>query len=131
MGSRRMSSLKMTLPILALCLLLSITTQVLGKPSPKHLLIETEEQAKKTSGSNEDYQSDWWPNYQTWGTNTNQNQFSNTNTNTRTDISRDHITNSGQFSGNKNSPINIGRDNINQHRNSNCKPTMYWHSWCN
>merc|ERR1711970_1599586 len=99
MGSRRMSSLKMTLPILALCLLLSITTQVLGKPSPKHLLIETEEQAKKTSGSNEDYQSDWWPNYQTWGTNTNQNQFSNTNTNTRTDISRDNIT---------------------KHRNSNC-----------
>merc|ERR1712098_500367 len=93
MGSRRMSSLKMTLPILALCLLLSITTQVLGKPSPKHLLIETEEQAKKTSGSNEDYQ--WWPNYQTWGT--------------RTEISRDPITNTGQFNGNHNSPISINQ----------------------
>merc|ERR1711982_14064 len=101
MGSRRMSSLKMTLPILALSLLLSITTQVLGKPSPKHLLIETEEQAKKTSGSNEDYQS-WWPNYQTR-------------------IGRDdigsHNQNSGQFNGNQNTRIN---NSGNQVRNGNC-----------
>merc|ERR1712215_522708 len=99
MGSRRrMSSLKMTLPILALCLLLSITTQVLGKPSPKHLLIETEEQAKKTSGSNEDYQSDWWPNYQTHQTQNqwNQNQFSNTNTNQN---SRNNFNGNGNING--------------------------------
>merc|ERR1711942_426496 len=49
MGSRRMSSLKITLHLLALCLLLSITTKVSGKPNPRHLLIETEEQAKKTA----------------------------------------------------------------------------------
>merc|ERR1712215_4059 len=106
MGSRRrMSSLKMTLPILALCLLLSITTQVLGKPSPKHLLIETEEQAKKTSGSNEDYQSDWWPNYQTqnhW----NQNQFSNTNTNQN---SRNSVNGNGNIIGNGNNIDNSQR----------------------
>merc|ERR1719481_1595263 len=105
-----MSSLKMTLPILALCLLLSITTQVLGKPSPKHLLIETEEQAKKTSGSNEDYQS-WWPNYQTWGvSNTNQNQFSNTKT------IGSHNQNSGTNSGNS--------GHIDNRRSSNCV------KWC-
>merc|ERR1711862_218967 len=49
MGSRRMSSLKITLHLLALCLLLSITTKDSGKPNPRHLLIETEEQAKKTA----------------------------------------------------------------------------------
>merc|ERR1719431_1042957 len=112
-----MSSLKMTLPILALCLLLSITTQVLGKPSPKHLLIETEEQAKKTSGSNEDYQS-WWPNYQTWG-------VSNTNTNTRTDTfntQRDTFNTQRDTIGRD----NVGRDNRSHNgnnrnnRNSNC-----------
>merc|ERR1712236_128726 len=115
MGSRRMSSLKMTLPILALCLLLSITTQVYGKPSPKHLLIETEEQAKKTSGSNEDYQS-WWPNYQTWGTNTN-------TVNTQRDvIGRDNI-----------GRDNIGRDNRSHNgnnrnnRNSNCVKFCFRH----
>jgi len=112
--SRRMSSLKMTLPILALCLLLSITTQVLGKPSPKHLLIETEEQAKKTSGSNEDYQS-WWPNYQTWGvsnTNQNQNQFSNTKTRIGRDDIGSHNQNSGANSGNHNSHIDNRRSCI-------------------
>merc|ERR1711875_75929 len=106
MGSRRMSSLKMTLPILALCLLLSITTQVYGKPSPKHLLIETEEQAKKTSGSNEDYQ--WW---------------SNTFSNTDTDIHRDtnfnwrqtnrnsHNTVQNSHNGNNNNNVNSHIDN--------------------
>merc|ERR1712050_151073 len=49
MGSRRMSSLKITLHLLALCLLLSITTKVSGKPNPRHLLIETDEQATKTA----------------------------------------------------------------------------------
>merc|ERR1719228_471215 len=44
-----MSSLKITLHLPALCLLLSITTKVSGKPNPRHLLIETEEQAKKTA----------------------------------------------------------------------------------
>merc|ERR1712098_935564 len=106
MGSRRMSSLKMTLPILALCLLLSITTQVLGKPSPKHLLIETEEQAKKTSGSNEDYQS-WWPN--SWS-------------NTDTRIHRD--TNWRQNQNQNQNSHNIGNNNnINSHidnRRVNC-----------
>merc|ERR1711982_302542 len=46
---RRMSSLKITLHLLALCLLLSITTKVSGKPNPRHLLIETDEQATKTA----------------------------------------------------------------------------------
>ena len=41
--------MKITLHLLALCLLLSITTKVSGKPNPRHLLIETEEQAKKTA----------------------------------------------------------------------------------
>merc|ERR1711875_171222 len=62
MGSGRMSSLKITLHLLALCLLLSITTKVSGKPNPRHLLIETEEQAKKTTDynkaeDNDDYQN--------------------------------------------------------------------------
>merc|ERR1712215_301510 len=49
MGRSRMNCMKITLHLLALCLLLSITTKVSGKPNPRHLLIETEEQAKKTA----------------------------------------------------------------------------------
>merc|ERR1719481_1472928 len=44
-----MSSLKITLLPLAICLLLSLNPQVSGKPSPKHFLIETKENAKKSS----------------------------------------------------------------------------------
>merc|ERR1719481_1824573 len=44
-----MNSLKITLLPLAICLLLSLNSQVSGKPSPKHLLIETKENAKKSS----------------------------------------------------------------------------------
>merc|ERR1719481_1509726 len=44
-----MSSLKITLLPLAICLLLSLNSQVSGKPSPKHYLIETKENAKKSS----------------------------------------------------------------------------------
>merc|ERR1712215_420658 len=40
---------KITLLPLAICLLLSLNSQVSGKPSPKHLLIETKEKAKKSS----------------------------------------------------------------------------------
>merc|ERR1712236_131250 len=47
MGSSKMTSLKITLLPLAICLLLSLNSQVSGKPSPKHLLIETKENAKK------------------------------------------------------------------------------------
>merc|ERR1711942_357758 len=62
MGRSRMNCMKITLHLLALCLLLSITTKVSGKPNPRHLLIETEEQAKKTADYNKaennyDYQS--------------------------------------------------------------------------
>merc|ERR1711970_1086433 len=49
MGRRNMSSLKITLLPLAICLLLSLNSQVSGKPSPKHFLIETKERAKKNS----------------------------------------------------------------------------------
>merc|ERR1711942_332385 len=49
MGSSKMTSLKITLLPLAICLLLSLNSQVSGKPSPKHLLIETKEKAKRTS----------------------------------------------------------------------------------
>merc|ERR1712002_1140937 len=38
--------MKITLHLLALCLLLSITTKVSGKPNPQHLLIETKNKAK-------------------------------------------------------------------------------------
>merc|ERR1719369_1715960 len=44
-----MNSLKIILLPLAICLLLSLNSQVSGKPSPKHLLIETKEKAKKSS----------------------------------------------------------------------------------
>merc|ERR1719315_430654 len=47
--------MKITLHLLALCLLLSITTKVSGKPNPRHLLIETEKQAK--AKNNDDYQN--------------------------------------------------------------------------
>merc|ERR1711862_468923 len=49
MGRSSMNSLKITLLPLAICLLLSLNSQVSGKPSPKHLLIETKEKAKKSS----------------------------------------------------------------------------------
>merc|ERR1712236_19720 len=55
MGRSRMNCMKITLHLLALCLLLSITTKVLGKPNPRHLLIETEKQAK--AKNNDDYQN--------------------------------------------------------------------------
>merc|ERR1719347_442143 len=50
-----MNCMKITLHLLALCLLLSITTKVSGKPNPRHLLIETEKQAK--AKYNDDYQN--------------------------------------------------------------------------
>merc|ERR1712002_646949 len=49
MGRSKMSSLKITLFPLAICLLLSLNSQVSGKPSPKHFLIDTKEKAKKNS----------------------------------------------------------------------------------
>merc|ERR1712215_471835 len=49
MGRSNMSSLKITLLPLAICLLLSLNSQVSGKPSPKHFLIETKEKAKKNA----------------------------------------------------------------------------------
>merc|ERR1712236_90433 len=55
MGRSRMVCMKITFHLLALCLLLSITTKVSGKPNPRHLLIETEEQAK--AKNNDDYQN--------------------------------------------------------------------------
>merc|ERR1719369_1003342 len=50
-----MNSLKIKLLPLAICLLLSLNSQVSGKPSPKHFLIETKEKAKKSS----DYVNDF------------------------------------------------------------------------
>merc|ERR1711942_444441 len=55
MGRSRMNCMKITLHLLALCLLLSITTKVSGKPNPRHLLIETEKRAK--AKYNDDYQN--------------------------------------------------------------------------
>merc|ERR1719369_2658938 len=49
-----MSSLKITLLPLAIYLLLSLNSQVSGKPSPKHFLIETKVKIKK----NNDYTLD-------------------------------------------------------------------------
>merc|ERR1712215_183082 len=54
MGRSNMSSLRITLLPLAICLLLSLNSQISGKPSPKLFLIETLEQAKK----NNDYTGD-------------------------------------------------------------------------
>merc|ERR1712215_458700 len=47
MGRSNMSSLKTTLLPLAICLLLSLNSQISGKPSPKHFIIETKEKPKK------------------------------------------------------------------------------------
>merc|ERR1711970_1106618 len=49
MGRIRMNSLKITLLPLAICFLLSLNSQVSGKPSPKHFLIETKEKARKNN----------------------------------------------------------------------------------
>merc|ERR1711939_844484 len=49
MGRSNMSSLKITFLPLAIRLLLSLNSQVSGKPSPKHFLIETKEKAKKNN----------------------------------------------------------------------------------
>merc|ERR1711942_656909 len=49
MGRSKMSSLKITILPLAICLLLSLNSQVSGKPSPAHFLINTKEKAKKSS----------------------------------------------------------------------------------
>merc|ERR1711939_214464 len=49
MGRSNMASLKITLLPLAICLLLSLNSQISGKPSPKHFLIETKEKAKKNN----------------------------------------------------------------------------------
>merc|ERR1712230_274444 len=54
MGRSNMASLKIILLPLAICLLLSLNSQVSGKPSPKHFLIENKEKAKK----NNDYTLD-------------------------------------------------------------------------
>merc|ERR1712215_112861 len=56
MGRSNMTSLKITLLPLAICFLLSLNSQVSGKPSPKYFLIETKEKAKKSS--------DYMPNIQ-------------------------------------------------------------------
>merc|ERR1712098_430680 len=52
MGRSNMASLKIIFLPLAICLLLSLNSQVSGKPSPKHLLIETKENAKKMPRDN-------------------------------------------------------------------------------
>merc|ERR1712236_29219 len=49
MGRSNMSSLKTTLLPLAICLLLSLNSQISGKPSPKHFIIETKEKPKKNN----------------------------------------------------------------------------------
>merc|ERR1711862_356930 len=49
MGRSNMTSLKITLLPLAICLLLSLNSQISGKPSPKHFLIETKEKTKKNN----------------------------------------------------------------------------------
>merc|ERR1711875_49947 len=51
MGRSKMTSLTVTLLPLAICLLLSLNSQVSGKPSPKHFLIETKENAKVLKNS--------------------------------------------------------------------------------
>merc|ERR1711942_457652 len=49
MGRRNMSSLKITLLPLAICLLLSLNSQISGKPNPKHFIINTKERPKKNN----------------------------------------------------------------------------------
>merc|ERR1711921_1336 len=56
MGRSKMSSLKMTLLPLVVYLLLSLLSQVSGKPSPRHLLIETKNKSKAKKSS--DYVDD-------------------------------------------------------------------------
>merc|ERR1711862_782947 len=56
MGRSNMSSLKMTLLPLAVYLLLSLLSQVSGKPSPRHLLVETKNKSKAKKSS--DYVDD-------------------------------------------------------------------------
>merc|ERR1712215_20494 len=47
MGRSKMTSLKIALLPLAICLLLPHKSEVSGKPSPKYFLIETKAKAKK------------------------------------------------------------------------------------
>merc|ERR1711942_391628 len=54
MGRSKMTSLTITFLPLAICLLLSLNSQVSGKPSPKHFLIETKENAKVQKNSDYD-----------------------------------------------------------------------------
>merc|ERR1711970_599258 len=54
MGRSNMSSLRITLLPLAIFLLLSLNSQISGKPSPKVFLVETKEKTKK----NNDYTGD-------------------------------------------------------------------------
>merc|ERR1711875_5622 len=49
MGRSNMSSLEITLLPLAICLLLSLNSQISGKPSPKHFIIKTKEKPKKNN----------------------------------------------------------------------------------
>merc|ERR1712236_99676 len=49
-----MTSVKITLLPLAICLLLSQMPKVSGKPSPKHFLIETKEKAKNSDSAYEE-----------------------------------------------------------------------------
>merc|ERR1712058_111493 len=56
MGRSNMSSLKMTLLPLAVCILFSLLSQVSGKPSPRHLLVETKNKSKAKKSS--DYVDD-------------------------------------------------------------------------
>merc|ERR1712002_1073400 len=56
MGRSNMTSLKMTLLPLAVYLLLSLLSQVSGKPSPRHLLVETKNKSKAKKSS--DYVDD-------------------------------------------------------------------------
>merc|ERR1712215_591828 len=49
MGRSNMSSLKITLIPLAICLLLSLNSQISGKPSPKYFIIKTKEKPKKNN----------------------------------------------------------------------------------
>merc|ERR1711862_586489 len=51
MGRSNMTSLKMTLLPLAAILLLSHLSQVSGKPSPRHLLVETKNKSKAKKSS--------------------------------------------------------------------------------
>merc|ERR1711982_199429 len=56
MGRSKMSSLKMTLLPLAVYILFSLQSQVSGKPSPRHLLVETKNKSKAKKSS--DYVDD-------------------------------------------------------------------------